>query len=170
MEVIVKKLVFKTISEEDLRKQCSPNALKDTNLEWNREDNKLHSFSEDIENNDIVISISDNQNGKDDYMYFFFTVKGSPEKVNEGEEKPRLYYLNKVVIDRDLSEDYIKESVRNVLKVLNNGVSIRLDRLCINNNDRHPFYEAYINSTVNNVSDAIIREFKTQKTGGPMNA
>lgn len=165
MEIIVKKLVFKEISEEYLRKHCSPNALKDTNLEWNREDNKLHNFAEDIENNDIVISIRDDQNRKDDYMCFFFTVKESPEKVNEGEEKPRLYYLNKVVIDSDLSENYIKESVQNVLKVLNNGVAIRLDRLYINNNDRHPFYEAYLNRTINIVSEAIIREFKTQKTG-----
>ena len=156
MEIIVKKLVFKEIREEDLRKRCSPNALKDTNLEWNREDNKLHNFAEDIENNDIVISIRDDRNGKDDYMYFFFTVKESPEKVNEGEEKPRFYYLNKVVIDSDLPENYIKESVQNVLKLLNNGVSI---------NDRYPLYKEYLNSTINTVSEAIIRESKTQKTG-----
>lgn len=165
MEIIVKKLVFKEISEEDLRKRCSPNTLKDTNLEWNREDNKLHNFAEDIENNDIVISIRDDQKGKDDYMYFFFTVKESPEKVNEGEEKPRFYYLNKVVIDSDLPENYIKESVQNVLKLLNNGVSIRLDRLYINNNDRYPFYKEHLNRAINIVSEAIIREFKTQKTG-----
>lgn len=167
MEIIVKKLVFKEISEEDLRKRCSPNTLKDTNLEWNREDNKLHNFAEDIENNDIVISIRDDQNGKDDYMYFFFTVKESPEKVKEGEKKPRFYYLNKVVIDSDLSENYIKKSVQNVLKLLNNGEGIRLDRLYINNNDddRLPFFEARLNSTINIVSETIIRGFLKEKTG-----
>ena len=40
-----------------------------------------------------------------------------------------------------------------------------LDRLYINNNDRHPFCEAYLNRTINIVSEAIIREFNTQNTG-----
>ncbi len=154
MEIIAKQLIFHGYDEEYLKKNCSPNTLKDENLEWNKEENKNHPYAEDIVNNDIIFSIRDIDK-KEDYAFIFFK-KQSLDKIF-------LFTITKVVLDKNLPESYIRVIIKNCLTVLVNGNYLRNDRIIAK--DNYPFYEPGVSDTIDKVSDEILPLFRTSKNG-----
>lgn len=159
MEIIIDTLIFREYDEAYLKKNCTLNALKDENMEWNKEDNRSHKYSEDIKKNDIAISVRD-INSTEDYMYFFFTIFKKNDELF-------IYTIQKAVIDENIPENFIRKSVELVLKALNNGTNnliTRLDRLFVNK-ENHPFHYPHIKETTKKVAEEIVREFLTKKNG-----
>ena len=159
MEVIIDTLIFREYDEAYLKKNYTINTLKDENMEWNKEDNKSHKYSEDIKKNDIAISVRD-INSTEDYMYFFFTMFKKTDELF-------IYTIQKAVIDKNMPKNFIRKSVEQVLKTLNNGTDnliTRLDRLFVRQ-ENHPFHYPHIEETTKKVADEIVREFLTGKTG-----
>lgn len=159
MEIIIDTLIFREYDEAYLKTNYTLNALKDDDMEWNKEDNKFHKYSEDIKKNNIIISVRD-INSTEDYMYFFFTMFKKNDELY-------IYTIQKAVIDENMPENFIRKSVEQVLKSLNNGVDnqiARLDRLFVNK-ENHPFYYPHIEETAKKVADEIVREFLTKKNG-----
>ena len=154
MKIIAKQLIFHEYDEDYLNKNCSPNTLKDDNLEWNEEENKNHSYAEDIVKNDIIFSIRDIVR-KEDYGFIF--LKKQPL------EDVFLFTIAKVVLDKNLPESYIRTATKNCLTTLVNGNFLRNDRIIAK--DNYPLYEPSVSDTIDKVSDEILPLFRTSRDG-----
>ena len=72
MELISTRLIYHKYAQDFLENSCLVGILKDTNLEWNKEEHKYHPFKEDIEQSDIAFAIKDlDTNGKQVYCSHF---------------------------------------------------------------------------------------------------
>jgi len=154
MEIIAKQLIFYVYNEDYLNKNCSPNTIKDENLEWNENEHKTNPFASEINDNDIVISIRDLEK-QEDYGLFFF----KKQKVGD----VFLFTITKGIIDSNLPESYIRTILQNCLTTLVNGNYLRNDRLIANNN--YPFYEPHVSDTIGKVSNVILSLFRTSRDG-----
>ena len=154
MEIIASQLVFHDYDKNNLNKSCSPIYFKDCSFEWNVETNKYHKYADDINGNDIVISIRDIKTDED-YGFLFFTKKPYNDIF--------LYTLTKVILDKKLSDEFIRKEIDSVLTTLNNGNYIRNDRLITNTN--HPFFPPHVEDTKRKVSDEIILGFVASRDG-----
>ena len=154
MEIIVKQLIFHPYNEEYLINNCSPNALKQEYFEWDEDDNKNHPYADDIENNDIVISIRDIFT-LEDYGFFFFKVEHNNE-IN-------LFHITKAVLDNNLPKHFFDKAIHDILTTLVNGVYHDGDRLFINNDTSYPFYEPHVEQTKEKVASFIIKLYITIK-------
>lgn len=157
MNLQVKRLILHEYSDEDVRKNCVPNALKSDTLELNRETNRLHPFANDILCSDIVFDIEDINHPQEQYGYFFFSKMVSPDGVIG-------YVFDKIVLDESLQEDFIRFVTKNVLLLLideNNSVTNRI----ITRKGSYPLSERTLNETSNAVSDEIISWFITERDG-----
>ncbi len=155
MELIVKQLIKHDYSLEDLQKNCSPDTLKDTNLEWDEEAHKTHPYATDISNNDIVFSIKW-CGREEEYAYFFFKKEVREEVI--------LYTFEKSVIDTNLPEDYLSEMLKSVIELLNNGNYIQKDRLLYGGNN-FPLVEYFLESTISSISDNFLLRFQSEREG-----
>ena len=156
MEIIVNQLVFHKYNEEYLINNCSPNTLKQEYFEWDEDSNKHHPYTDDIENNDIVISIRDIST-LEDYGFFFFKVEHN-NGIN-------LFHITKAILDNNLPEQFIDKAIHDILTTLVNGVYHDGDRLFINKDISYPFYEPHVEQTKEKVASFIIKLYITQRDG-----
>ena len=158
MEVQVKKLILHEYSAEDIRKNCVPNAMKTDTLEWNEEANRLHKFSNDIQNSDVVFDIEDINHHEEQYGYFFFNKMVSSVGVIG-------YRINKIVLDESLQEEFIRCVTENVLSLLINDNILLTNRIIINEDKNYPLSKSSLINTSKAVSDEIVIRFITEKDG-----
>ena len=59
MELISTRLIYHKYTQDYLESRCAIDTLKDTNLEWNKEEHKNHPYKIDIEQSDIAFVIKD---------------------------------------------------------------------------------------------------------------
>ena len=70
-------------------------------LIWNKDDNINNPYAKEILNNDLVLSIEDLNEPYEVYAYSFF-------KVHKSELGNKAYQLTKIVLDSEMSDDFIK--------------------------------------------------------------
>ena len=124
MELISTRLIYHKYTQDYLESRCAIDTLKDTNLEWNKEEHKNHPYKIDIEQSDIAFVIKD-LDKKEEFGFFFF-------KTDTALEGNVMYTLTRVVLDENLPIDFIRTTVKNVVGLLNNGEFLRKDRIVVN--------------------------------------
>lgn len=154
MEIIIKQLIYHRFDCNELLNHVSPNYIKDENLEWNAEGNKLHPFAEDMNHSDLVISIEDINEPHENYIYFFL-------KVVRPREGNRAYIINKVVFDKSLSDEFITNCVSYTLDTLINGDYTITDRLIAR--DNYPLSLQQLENTKQQVACELIEQFHLGK-------
>ena len=159
MELILTRLIYRQYTQEHLDTKCTIDTLKDSRLEWNKEEHNLHRFKEDIEHSDIAFSVKDITNGEE-FGYFFFKT----DKATEGNMR---YTLTKVVLDENLPTVYIHTKVKDVVGLLNNGEFLRKDRIVAN--EDYPLIKHTLEETSEKVADDVIRAFSARKSDGIVN-
>jgi len=160
MEVSPAKLIPHEINCNELIYCISPNVLKDEKLEWNKEENSEHQFSEDITNSDLVITIENIDEPYEEYAYFFFEIKIAPAGN-------KIFRLNKAVFDENLTDDFIEYCIA---KVLDNLVCMdysTTDRIFVTKNQPYPYplAQTHISDTKQKVTREIIDRYYSEKTG-----
>ena len=124
MELISTRLIYHKYTQDYLESRCAIDTLKDTNLEWNKEEHKNHPYKIDIEQSDIAFVIKD-LDKKEEFGFFFF-------KTDTALEGNVMYTLTRVVLNENLPIDFIRTTVKNVVGLLNNGEFLRKDRIVVN--------------------------------------
>lgn len=155
MKVIVKDLTYREYIQEDIN-NSSPNCIKDIDFEWNEDSHKMHELYQDIVNHQIVLSYQ-RIDCNEAYAYFFFNKIIAPAGNS-------VYVLEKIFLDKRLSEDNIRCFVHRILSVLVNEKYQDGDRLKVSKNYL-PYYQPHIDNTKKRVGDLIVREFITSQTG-----
>ena len=159
MEIQLEKLILHKYNNEDIQKICVPNEIKSTDMEWNVESNKNHPFASDIQNADIVYSIENIGEPREQYGFFFFEKKTSSTGVIA-------YLLKKVVLDEGLQEDSIALFVNTLLKVMNNGNRLApSNRLMLSIKKNYPLSEYQMSNTSTNVVNDILSQVDIEKSG-----
>lgn len=155
MELIVKQLIGHDYTIEDLSRYCSPDTIKDTNLEWNEKEHQIHPYNKDISDNDIVFSVK--WCGRtEEYAYFFFK--------KDVKEHVTIYSFEKSIVDSNLPEEYIKETLNSVIRLLNNGNYLQIDRLFYGDNN-YPLVEYQLDDTISKITNNFLLRFQAEKTG-----
>lgn len=155
MELIVKQLIRHNYSLEDLQNNCSPDTIKDTNLEWNEKEHQNHPYSKDITDNDIVFSVK--WCGRnEEYAYFFFK--------KEVKETVTIYSFEKSVIDTNIPNEYLQSTLNLVIRLLNNGNYLNVDRLLYGGYN-YPLVEYQLDDTISKISQNILLRFQAEQTG-----
>lgn len=155
MEVIVKDLTYREYIQEDIN-NSSPNCIKDVNFEWNKESHKTHELYVDIQKYHIVFNYQ-RLDVQEVYAYFFFNRITTPAGIF-------VYTLEKVYLDKRLSEENIRHFVNGILSILVNEHYDKDNRLKVKENYL-PFFIPHIENTKGKVGDLIVREFITSQTG-----
>ncbi len=156
MEIISTRLIYHKYSRGYLEDNCPIDTLKDTNLEWNKEEHKNHPYKIDIEQSDIAFVIKD-LDKKEEFGFFFF-------KTDTALEGNVMYTLTKVVLDENLPIDYIRTTVKNAVGLLNNGEFLRKDRIVAN--DNYPLIRHTLVETAEKVADDVVKAFLSKKNNG----
>lgn len=155
MELVVTRLIYHNYSLADLEYNCAPNILKYPDLEWNEESLKAHPCINDIKECDIVISAMWGEK-KEEYAYFFFNRSQLQNCM--------MYNFIKTIIDGKMPEEYIRQLIEQVIELLNNGNSIRTDRLMYNNYS-YPLVKHLLSETISKITENILLRFKAETTG-----
>ena len=155
MQVIIKDLTYREYTQEDIN-ISTPNCIKDVDFEWNEDSHKIHEFHDDIQKYHIVFNYQ-RLDAKEVYAYFFFNKIIAPAGNS-------VYVLEKIFLDKRLSEDNIRCFVHRILSVLVNEKYQDGDRLKVSKKYL-PYYQPHIDNTKKRVGDLIVREFITSQTG-----
>jgi hypothetical protein len=139
----------------------STNCLKQIDMEWNKDDNINNPYAKEILNNDLVLSIEDLNEPYEVYAYSFF-------KVHKSELGNNAYQLTKIVLDSEMSDDFIKYCISSILKNLLNGDDTIKDRVIVNDNN-YPLVSYYFKETEQKVIKEILDEFHFEKNDMTLN-
>ena len=156
MELISTRLIYHKYTQDYLESRCAIDTLKDTNLEWNKEEHKNHPYKIDIEQSDISFVIKD-LDKKEEFGFFFF-------KTDTALEGNVMYTLTRVVLDENLPIDFIRTTVKNVVGLLNNGEFLRKDRIVVN--DNYPLIKHTLEETAKKVAEDVVNSFLFTKNNG----
>ena len=156
MELISTRLIYHKYTQDYLESRCAIDTLKDTNLEWNKEEHKNHPYKIDIEQSDIAFVIKD-LDKKEEFGFFFF-------KTDTALEGNVMYTLTRVVLDENLPIDFIRTTVKNVVGLLNNGEFLRKDRIVVN--DNYPLIKHTLEETAKKVAEDVVNSFLCTKNNG----
>lgn len=152
----IKKLIQHKYDCDEILYHISPNCLKDIDMEWNKKENISHPYAAEILNNDLVLTIADINEPYEVYAYFFF-------KVNKSELGIKAYQLTKIILDSEMSDDFIKYCISSILKNLLNGDDTIKDRVIIK--DNYPLASYCFGETEQKVIKEILDEFHLGKEG-----
>jgi len=155
-KVLITNLISHEINCEELLNNISPNVLKDEGLEWNEVLHQEHRFSKEIIDSDLVIAIENIDAPHEEYAYFFF-------KVATSIEGNKAYIFNKVILEENLTDDFIRYCIGMVLQNLVNMDDLTTDRIILKEN--YPLSKVHINTTKRKVADEILQRFQLAKTG-----
>lgn len=158
MELNSTHLINHQYSQRYLECKCPIVKMKDANQKWNSEEHSNHRFKVDIEQSDIVFSIKDSVTGNEEYAFFFF-------KTDVASGGNVMYTLTNVVLDENLPEGFIRSKVNEMVNMLNDGESLRIDRIVASGN--YPLVYYMLKDTSDKVANDIIAKFLSIKSGGP---
>jgi|GEM_PF-3428832 len=152
----IKDLIQHKYDYDAISSHISPNCLKDIRMEWNKDENINNPYAEEILNNDLVLSIEDLYEPYEVYAYFFF-------KVQKSESGNKAYQLTKIILDSEMSDDFIKYCISSILKNLLNGDDNIKDRVIVK--DNYPLASYCFGETEQQVIKEILDEFHLGKNG-----
>ena len=156
MELISTRLIYHKYAQDYLENRCAIDTLKDTNIEWNKEEHKNHPYKEDIEQSDIAFAIKDLDN-KEEFGFFFF-------KTDTASGGNVMYTLTRVVLDENLPIGFVRTTVKDIVGLLNNGEFLRKDRIVAN--DNYPLIKHTLEETAEKVADDVANTFLLKKNNG----
>ena len=97
----ITNLIQHNYDYDAISSNITTNCLKQIDMEWNKDDNINNPYAKEILNNDLVLSIEDLNEPYEVYAYSFF-------KVHKSELGNKAYQLTKIVLDSEMSDDFIK--------------------------------------------------------------
>ena len=153
MEIIATNLTHHEYSDRDL-KNSSPNCLKDEQFEWNLEKNKTHPLYNDISNHHIAINYQ-NIDSNESYAYFFIN-----KEINDLGNYT--YCLEKIYLDKRLSNCNIRKIINRTLTVLVNGDY--QEGCLIRANNAYRFHRPFITRTKAVITNSIIERLHKHKS------
>ena len=152
MEIIVTDLVRHEYSDREFN-NSSPNCLKEDEFEWNNETNKTHPLCDDISKYHIAISYQ-NIDTNDSYAYFFIN-----EEIND--LGCFTYFLEKIYLDKRLSNRNIRKIINRTLTVLVNEDYQEDNLICAY--DVYRFHMPLITRTKAAITKCIIEQVHKHK-------
>lgn len=150
----IKNLIQHKYDYDAISSHVSPNCLKDIGMELNKVENINNQYAEEILNNDLVLSIEDLCEPYEVYAYFFFNVQKS-------ESENKAYQLTKIILDSEMSDDFIKYCISSILKNLLNSDNTIKNRVIVKGN--YPLTSYSFKETEQKVIKEILDEFHLWK-------
>ena len=151
----ITNLIQHNYDYDAISSNITTNCLKQIDMEWNKDDNINNPYAKEILNNDLVLSIEDLNEPYEVYAYSFF-------KVHKSELGNKAYQLTKIVLDSEMSDDFIKYCISSILKHLLNGDDTIKDRVIVNDNN-YPLVSYSFKETEQKVIKEILDEFHFEK-------
>jgi hypothetical protein len=156
----ITNLIQHNYDYDAISSNISTNCLKQIDI-WNKDDNINNPYAKEILNNDLVLSIEDLNEPYEVYAYSFF-------KVHKSELGNNAYQLTKIVLDSEMSDDFIKYCISSILKNLLNGDDTIKDRVIVNDNN-YPLVSYSFKETEQKVIKEILDEFHFEKNDMTLN-
>ena len=161
MDVFAKNLISHDYDEERLINNFKINRLEET--EKTEYDSLICiTRANGKEEREMVrFAIRDNQY-REDYGFCFLAKQNN----NSQAQCQTLYYLETVILDRKLSENFIRRIIKEVLSGLVDRTALSNDRLFTKSTTRsYPFYGTHLDQTIESVIKEILPLYNTERTG-----
>ncbi len=162
MDVIAYKIVSHSYTEETLRQNFSINEIKRNDFEWNSKENQQNPISDEISKYDLVYSIQNINNSKDEYGYFCIYEEQLPDKNYK-------YLVDLLLLDNKLTDSIIAECCSSVIYFLSKfhrestENKFRIDRIIGISN--LPLSPQFLNNTRQIFIKEVLQLFNSSKNG-----